>query len=1065
MYKKLLSLMLALSLVMSQGVGMAFAVSAPVVQVSTAAELVAALADDAVAEIDFAASIETTQKVIVDRPVVIDGKGFELTLGQPLPTDNSSKHILGIQPSSDASVLDGAVEVKNLAIDSLVTTGTAAGTAGAFGVQAYKSNSVRFENVVMKNSKGAGLTVNGSTVVAAGLVTLDNAWGAVNVDPGFQVDVPSVFTCEGTANVFNEATQIWSDQKYMDADSPVSVTPPAGYSAYSVGVVKLWEQALNVSFQAQTVLDGPFAAIPGSYQKVYFGDPAIAPALSDIPAPVGYHFDKWDKSIDSVKGSYDFKAVYAINQYSVNFVGFEGADLGSVETTHGTAAVAPVAPAVKGYDFVKWNEDFSNVTGPLEVTADYAPQHYTVTFENFDGAFISSEEVTFNVAAAQPEDPTAGIFFGPDFVGWGTGYDIATGTWSLWNFGDPVEKDITLTAVYAFHQFDVSFRDLDDKVLASASVYPKQGVTAPDAPAVANKHFVGWVNAKGEAVDLTQVASDLVLHPAYAWDTFVVTFVGFEGAVLSTPTVDYGKAAPAPVTDVEGYTFVDWDVSFEAITADTTVTASYEINKYGVTFVDWDDSVLSTQTISWNTSATAPSVEPTRAGHTFSGWDVPFEAITADTTVTATYEIDKFIVTFVGFDSAVTTQSVDWNTAAIAPETAVEGYTFTGWDGAFDAITADSTVTASYEINKYGVTFVDFDGAVLSTQTVDWNTAAVAPSEEPTREGYAFNGWDAAFDAITADTTITATYLPCVDGISGDTKFDTAAKVALTTYPNGVDTVILATGNHWADALGGSALAGVLGAPIMLVEGDKLPASVEAALVKLAPSKIIILGGKYAVSEALEGTLKGYTVERIWGETQYDTADKIAAKVMASGEWDGTAFFAQGEFYADALAVSPIAAAIKAPVFLVNPATNELSVGAKAALSAIDKGVILGGTLAVSDKVKEALGGSFDQRIGGTDWDDTAALIAQYGVDSCGLSWNRVAIATGDMPYDALCGGVLQAQRGSVLLLTKTASLSAAAGEKLDTNKASITSVTYFGGIYAVSQAVRDAVELKLGRI
>jgi uncharacterized repeat protein (TIGR02543 family) len=67
------------------------------------------------------------------------------------------------------------------------------------------------------------------------------------------------------------------------------------------------------------------------------------------------------------------------------------------------------------------------------------------------------------------------------------------------------------------------------------------------------------------------------------------------------------------------------------------------------------------------------------------------------------------------------------------------------------------TVTATYTIQRFTVTFEDFDGTVLATDTVDWNTAATAPAD-PVRDGYTFTGWDADFTAVTANMTVTAQY-------------------------------------------------------------------------------------------------------------------------------------------------------------------------------------------------------------------------------------------------------------------------------------------------------------------
>ena len=60
-------------------------------------------------------------------------------------------------------------------------------------------------------------------------------------------------------------------------------------------------------------------------------------------------------------------------------------------------------------------------------------------------------------------------------------------------------------------------------------------------------------------------------------------------------------------------------------------------------------------------------------------------------------------------------------------------------------------------IESFTVTFKDYDGSVLKTETVESGKSATAPSA-PTREGYTFTGWDKSFDQITEDLTVTAQY-------------------------------------------------------------------------------------------------------------------------------------------------------------------------------------------------------------------------------------------------------------------------------------------------------------------
>jgi len=124
--------------------------------------------------------------------------------------------------------------------------------------------------------------------------------------------------------------------------------------------------------------------------------------------------------------------------------------------------------------------------------------------------------------------------------------------------------------------------------------------------------------------------------------------------------------------------------------------------------------------------------------------------------------------------------------------------------------------------------------------------------------------------------------------------------------------------------------------------------------------------------------------------------------------------------------------------------------------------LVLGGTAVVSPNVEIYLNTTYGDanvtRLAGPDRYDTAARIATWGVDHAGLGWNRVAIATGENFPDALAGGVLQGRVGSVMLLTKSDSLDPYTAEALSAYKGDITTVTFFGGLGALPQHVRDDV-------
>ena len=172
------------------------------------------------------------------------------------------------------------------------------------------------------------------------------------------------------------------------------------------------------------------------------------------------------------------------------------------------------------------------------------------------------------------------------------------------------------------------------------------------------------------------------------------------GKVLKTETLEHGKSATAPEAPaVEGYHFTKWDTDFSKVTKDLTVKALYEINGYTVTFVGQDGKVLKTETVEYGKSATAPEA-PAVEGFNFTSWDKEFSNVTEDLTVKAQYTKNiVYTVTFVGQDDKVLkTETVEKGKSATAPDApAVEGFNFTGWDTDFSNVTEDLTVKALYE--------------------------------------------------------------------------------------------------------------------------------------------------------------------------------------------------------------------------------------------------------------------------------------------------------------------------------------------------------------------------------
>ena len=143
------------------------------------------------------------------------------------------------------------------------------------------------------------------------------------------------------------------------------------------------------------------------------------------------------------------------------------------------------------------------------------------------------------------------------------------------------------------------------------------------------------------AVDsVTTIGGDIDLYAQWKLKTYTVTFYDYdETTVLKIEIVEHGSSATAPdePDNLTGWHFDHWEPEdFSVIKGDLDVVAVYEKNVYTVTFVDWDDTVLKEEEVLYGDDATAP-VPPPRPGYTFEGWDVAFDNVASDLTVQAQY--------------------------------------------------------------------------------------------------------------------------------------------------------------------------------------------------------------------------------------------------------------------------------------------------------------------------------------------------------------------------------------------------------------------------------------------
>jgi SpoIID/LytB domain protein len=185
----------------------------------------------------------------------------------------------------------------------------------------------------------------------------------------------------------------------------------------------------------------------------------------------------------------------------------------------------------------------------------------------------------------------------------------------------------------------------------------------------------------------------------------------------------------------------------------------------------------------------------------------------------------------------------------------------------------------------------------------------------------------------------------------GANRYTTAIAVSKAVFSPGVDTVYIASGEGYPDALVAAPAAAVTGSPLLLTRSTSLPAEVAQELQRLSPNRIVIVGGTAAVSSSVAQSLGSYapTVDRIGGSNRFAVSANVSKDAFPGGA--DTVYIAVGTDFPDALAGGPASAVAPGPLLLVNTYSIPSEVRTELERLNPSRIVILGGPVVVSDGV------------------------------------------------------------------------------------------------------------------
>lgn len=297
--------------------------------------------------------------------------------------------------------------------------------------------------------------------------------------------------------------------------------------------------------------------------------------------------------------------------------------------------------------------------------------------------------------------------------------------------------------------------------------------------------------------------------------------IAFTAQAAEELTVDCGSQVTITATPKEGYHFLRWNDNntdnprIVDVTTDVKYIAYFAPNRYIVTFLNWDNSELYKAEYDYGTTPVYGGPVPTKPAdaqytYVFDSWSPNIHPVAGDDVYLAVFSktVNQYTVTFKNYDGTILqSSSVAYGEMPMykgatptKPATDQYTYTFAGWDKEVELVTGDVVYTAQFDatVNKYTITFNNWDGTTLATYEIEYGEMPVykgpAPTKEATEEqNFTFSGWTPTLVVVTGDATYTATFASNVNSYTITLYAENGTVTGAGTYTYGTSTNITAT--------------------------------------------------------------------------------------------------------------------------------------------------------------------------------------------------------------------------------------------------------------------------------
>lgn len=249
-----------------------------------------------------------------------------------------------------------------------------------------------------------------------------------------------------------------------------------------------------------------------------------------------------------------------------------------------------------------------------------------------------------------------------------------------------------------------------------------------------------------------------------------------------------------------------------------------------------------------------------------------------------------------------------------------------------------------------------YDAPIILTEPNSLSVDAADMIEQLSPKVIYVVGGEAAVSKAAVDTAAYYAADGCkVFRIAGDTRLETSLAIAKRVRQKSAasDTLIVATGFNYADALSISPFAFAYKSPIFLCGSNGLSDDAVSFISEAGFKNAIIVGGTAVVPEHVKQQLMGAgissgSITRLAGSTRYETSAKIMSYAVNAGMNVSNVYLATGKNFPDALAAGPVAGKLRAPLLLVDPGIEYAHIVLSNYLGNVNVATVVGGTSAVS---------------------------------------------------------------------------------------------------------------------